>query len=151
MAQITVGPPRPEDKPAWAELFQGYRRFYKMPDDPAVIETVWSWVQDPAEPTECLLARNEKDQPVGLAHFRDLPRPLSGSRAGFLDDLFVVEECRGSGAADALVNTIAEIGRQRGWAWLRWFTAEDNYRGRGFYDRVAHATSWKTYQLDTQG
>jgi GNAT superfamily N-acetyltransferase len=150
MAQITVGPPRPEDKPAWAELFQGYRRFYKMPDDATVIETVWGWVQDPAEPTECLLALDETDKPIGLAHFRDLPRPLSGSRAGFLDDLFVVEECRGSGAADALINAIAEIGRQRDWAWLRWFTAEDNYRGRGFYDRVAHATPWKTYQMDTQ-
>ena len=31
MAQITVGPPLPEDKAAWAALFEGYRRFYKMP------------------------------------------------------------------------------------------------------------------------
>jgi len=151
MAQITVGPPLPEDKAAWAALCEGYRRFYKMPDDAAIIETVWVWINDPSEATECLLARDEDGRAIGLAHFRDLPRPLSGSRAGFLDDLFVLEDCRGSGAADALVNAIAELGHTRNWAWLRWFTAEDNYRGRGFYDRVAHATPWKTYQVDIQG
>jgi GNAT superfamily N-acetyltransferase len=150
MAEITISPPKPSDKPAWSQLFEGYRRFYQMSDDPAVIETVWGWVQDPNHATECLLARDTAGRAIGLAHFRDLSRPLSGSTAGFLDDLFVLDECRGMGAADALVNAIAAIGRERNWAWLRWFTAEDNYRGRGFYDRVAHATPWKTYQVDIQ-
>ena len=150
MSDITVGPPLPEDKPAWAELFEGYRRFYKMPDDPAIIERVWTWINDPAHGTECLLARTGDATPIGLAHFRDLPRPLSGSNAGFLDDLFVVEDYRGSGAADALIEAVAALGKARDWAWLRWFTAEDNYRGRGFYDRVGHATPWKTYQVDIQ-
>jgi GNAT superfamily N-acetyltransferase len=151
MSDITVGPPTPEDESAWRDLFVGYRRFYEMPDDPSVVETVWQWICAPDHPTECLLARNGDGTPIGLAHFRDLPRPLSGSLAGFLDDLFVVENARGGGAADALVLAVADIGRSRGWVWLRWFTAEDNYRGRGFYDRVAHATPWKTYQVDTQG
>lgn len=150
MGQISVGPPLPKDKDAWRSLFEGYRAFYKMPDDPQIVETVWQWVNDPSHATECLLARDENDRIVGLAHFRDLPRPLSGSTAGFLDDLFVTEEHRGGGAADALIQAISDIGRARNWAWLRWFTAEDNYRGRGFYDRVAHATPWKTYQVDIQ-
>lgn len=151
MSEITVAPPTPEEKPAWKALFIGYRRFYEMPDDDAVVETVWEWVCDPDHPTECLLARDADGTPIGLAHFRDLPRPLSGTLAGFLDDLFVAEDARGRGAADALVGAIAEIGRTRSWSWLRWFTAEDNYRGRGFYDRIASATPWKTYQVDTQG
>jgi GNAT superfamily N-acetyltransferase len=151
MTDIRVAPPNPEDHAALRALFEGYRRFYEMPDDPSVLDTVWGWIHDPEHPTECLLARTPDGRPIGLAHFRDLPRPLSGSLAGFLDDLFVKEAMRGSGAADALVQAVAEIGRARGWAWLRWFTAEDNYRGRGFYDRVARPTQWKTYQVDTQG
>ncbi|MEP4377529.1 MAG: GNAT family N-acetyltransferase [Alphaproteobacteria bacterium] len=148
MASIQIAPPTAEDKAAWAEMFVGYRRFYEMPDDPDIIERVWGWINDPDHQTECLLARDADGVPIGLAHFRSLARPLSGTEAGFLDDLFVAEASRGSGAADALINAIAEIGRTRGWSWLRWFTAEDNYRGRGFYDRVAHATPWKTYQVD---
>ena len=145
---IQIVPPGPDDKADWAALFQGYRRFYALPDDPDVVERVWGWINDPEHQTECLLARNAGGTPIGLAHFRSLARPLSGTEAGFLDDLFVEPASRGSGAADALVAAIAAIGRERNWSWLRWFTAEDNYRGRGFYDRVAHATAWKTYQVD---
>ncbi|MEL0143300.1 MAG: hypothetical protein VW931_01195 [Alphaproteobacteria bacterium] len=90
-------------------------------------------------------------RPEDQTAWRDLPRTLSASSASFLDDLFVLEERRESGGAGALVNTNAEIGKTRDWAWLRWFTAEDNYRGRGFYNRVTHATPRKTYQVDIQG
>ncbi len=148
MSAITVAPARPDDKEAWRPLFEGYRQFYRQPDDSAVAETVWAWIMDPAHPTACILARDGEGAVVGLAHYRELPRPLSGTSAGFLDDLYVVPTARGSDAAEALVGAVAEEGRRRGWSWLRWFTAEDNYRARGFYDRVAQLSAWKTYQLD---
>jgi len=148
MAGIKVDSPRPEDKDTWRELFEGYQRFYQMPENPQVAETVWQWINDPGHATSCLLARDEAGQVVGLAHFRDVPRPLSGTSAGFLDDLFVVPERRGSGVAEALVEGVSAAGRARGWSWLRWFTAEDNYRARAFYDRVAYLSQWKTYQID---
>ncbi len=90
-------------------------------------------------------------RPEDQTAWRDLPRPLSESSASFLDDLFVLEEHRGSGGAGALVNTNAAIGKTRDWAWLRRFTTEYNYRGRGFCNRVTHATPRKTYQVDIQG
>ncbi len=148
MAEILVDPPGPQDKEAWRDLFEGYQRFYKMPENPDVAETVWQWIHDPAHATECLLARDASGQAVGLAHFRDLPRPLSATSAGFLDDLFVSPEVRGGGYAEALIAAVSGIGRERGWSWMRWFTAEDNYRARAFYDRVAYLSQWKTYQID---
>lgn len=148
MAEITIGSPREEDKHAWRELYEGYRRFYKMPENPQVAETVWQWILDPSHATECLLAREPTGRMVGLAHFRDLPRPLSATTAGFLDDLFVTPDARGAGVADALIAAVSDIGRERGWSWLRWFTAEDNYRARALYDRVADLSQWKTYQID---
>lgn len=150
MSAISVAPVQPADKPAWLPLFEGYRRFYEQPDDPAVIETVWQWITDPDHPISGLLARDATGAAVGLAHYRELPRPLSGTNAGFLDDLFVVPAARGSGVAEALVEAVAAEGRKRGWSWLRWFTAENNYRARGFYDRVAYASQWKTYQMDIE-
>lgn len=148
MSALKVAPAQPDDKAAWLPLFDGYRTFYKQPEDPGIAETVWAWIVDPTHPTTCLLARDANGAVIGLAHFRELPRPLSGQYAGFLDDLFVAPQARGSGAAEALLGAVTDIGRQKGWAWLRWFTAEDNYRGRGFYDRIANLTGWKTYQLD---
>lgn len=148
MAEITVDPPRSGDKEPWRKLYEGYQRFYEMPENPQVAETVWQWIHDPSHVTECLLARDPSGRVVGLAHFRDVPRPLSGATAGFLDDLFVAADARGGGIAGALIAAVSNIGRERGWAWLRWFTAEDNYRARAFYDRVAYLSHWKTYQLD---
>jgi GNAT superfamily N-acetyltransferase len=148
MAEITVDLPGPQDKQSWRDLFEGYQRFYKMPEDPDIAETVWQWIHDPAHATECLLARDASGRAVGLAHFRDVPRPLSGTSAVFLDDLFVSPDARGGGYAEALIEAVSAIGRERGWSWLRWFTAEDNYRARGFYDRVAYLSQWKTYQID---
>ena len=149
MERFDIGPPDMADLPGWQALFESYRQFYKQPDDPAVADTVWAWIHDPSSPVECLLARERGGgRIVGLAHFRDLPRPLSGQLAGFLDDLFVDPALRGSGAADALIAAVAAEGRKRGWAWLRWFTAEDNYRARAVYDRSARLTPWKTYQVD---
>ena len=39
----------------------------------------------------------------------------------------------------------AAMARERGWSVVRWITADDNYRGRGVYDRVAKRTMWITY------
>jgi hypothetical protein len=40
---------------------------------------------------------------------------------------------------------LMRMARERGWSVVRWITADDNYRGRGVYDRVAKRTMWITY------
>src|SRR3546814_20262537 len=130
MSPFTIAPPGASGKEAWRILFEGYRRFYRMPDDPVVFETVWAWIQDPAHPTECLLAHDASGHATGLAHFRDLPRPPSGSNAGFLDDLFVAEHARGPGAAEALGNAVAGNGRTRRRACLRRFPPANTHSPR---------------------
>ena len=42
---------------------------------------------------------------------------------------------------------LAEVARARGWSVVRWITADDNYRARTLYDRVARKTSWNLYEL----
>jgi GNAT superfamily N-acetyltransferase len=113
-----------------------------------IADRLWSWLLDPTHVMECRLALDQRGEPIGLAHFRAMPRPLFGTYAGFLDDLFVMPEARGSGAVDALLRELRAIGRERGWAAIRWNTADDNYRGRNVYDRVAKRTMWITYEMD---
>lgn len=148
MAEITIGPPRAEDFADWRRLYEGYATFYKMPMNDEIAGTVWRWLLDPAHPLEALLARTGDGRVVGLAHFRPMPRPLTGSTAGFLDDLFVDPALRGSGLADRLLEAMAETGRRRGWSLIRWLTADNNFRARGVYDRHAQRTMWITYQMD---
>jgi GNAT superfamily N-acetyltransferase len=106
---------------------------------------VWGWTQDPAHEVKGLIAEDAHGQAIGMAHYRPFARPLSASTGCFLDDLFVDPAARGQRVADALIDHLAAMARERGWSVVRWITADDNYRGRGVYDRVAKRTMWITY------
>ena len=129
----------------WEALYASYAAFYKVTQTAVMRATVWSWIMDPTHETEALVAEDDAGRAIGLAHFRAFARPLSASTGGFLDDLFVDPGLRGQRVADALIEAVTDIGRERGWSVLRWITADDNYRGRGVYDRLAKRTFWITY------
>jgi GNAT superfamily N-acetyltransferase len=127
-------------KEAWRRLYDGYATFYEREMTDQIAGTVWGWLQDPAHELEGALALHE-DVPVGLAHYRRMPSPLRGADVGFLDDLFVDPARRGGRIGEAL------IARERGWGVVRWITADDNYRARTLYDRLARKTLWNLYEL----
>lgn len=137
----------PEHRADWDELYAGYAAFYGVTQTVAMRDRVWSWLMDSGHEVEGLVALDGAGRAVGLAHFRAFARPLSATTGGFLDDLFVAETARGTGAAEALIRRIAAIGRDRGWSVIRWITAEDNARARKVYDRLARKTGWVTYDL----
>ena len=145
-ASVTVVRPEPADQEAWRRLYNGYAEFYRVPmtDDKAAV--VWSWLMDPDHVVKGFLAK-ANGSVVGLAHIREMPRPLHGKYGGFLDDLFVAPEARGTGAVEALYDAMKQLARERGWDSVRWITAENNYRARAVYDRVATKTQWVTYEI----
>ena len=145
MSEVKIIPLAPHHRADWEALYAGYATFYKVTQTPEMRATVWSWIMDPAHETKALVAEDASGRAIGLAHYRPFARPLSASTGGFLDDLFVAPGQRGQRVADSLIEALAEIGRQRGWSVLRWITADDNYRGRGVYDRLAKRSFWITY------
>ena len=130
-----------QDKAQWRVLFDGYADFYGVPMDDATADTVWGWLLDPGHVLEGLVARDGHGNLVGLAHVRACPRPLGGCEIGFLDDMYVSPEARGSGAADALFEGLRALAAERGWSALRWITQHFNERGRAFYDRYTSGPS----------
>ncbi|MFC4167417.1 GNAT family N-acetyltransferase [Teichococcus aestuarii] len=144
---LRILPPGTDRRADWDRLYQGYAAFYRVAQTPEMRDRVWSWLQDPAHEVKGFLALDADGKAVGLTHYRPFARPLSASTGGFLDDLFVDPSARGQRVADALIGAVADVGRARGWSVIRWITAEDNYRGRAVYDRVAQLTPWKTYDI----
>ncbi len=141
----------PDDHDTWFGLYAAYTAFYGRPESAANAERVWGWIHDEAHEVECLLVESAAQGVVGLAHFREFARPLAASVGGFLDDLFVDPSARGTGAVDALMAALRGLGAERGWTVVRWITAEDNYRARAMYDRVAERTHWVTYDIRLEG
>ncbi len=144
---VTVRTVEAGDHAAWARLYAGYADFYKVTQTDDMRATVWAWLHDPACEVEGLVAVDASGQIIGITHFRPYRRPLSASVGGFLDDLFVDPEARGSGAAQALIAGVEAIGLARGWSVIRWITAGDNLRARKVYDSLATATPWVTYDI----
>lgn len=143
---MDIRKPQAEDFAAWATLYAGYAAFYGVTQTEEMRARVWSWLQDGGHPVQGLVAA-EGGRLIGLAHFRPFSRPLSATTGGFLDDLFVDPAARGSGAAAALIAAVKAEGQAQGWSVIRWITAEDNYRARALYDRVADRTKWVTYDI----
>lgn len=143
---VTIRTITPDDKPGWNALYQGYAKFYGVEQTQEMRDRVWSWITDPDHEVNCFVAEQDGTL-IGLTHFRPFFSPLSANVKGFLDDLFVDPDTRGSGAAQALIDAVSAHGRDKGWAVIRWITADDNYRARGVYDRVATRTGWITYDI----
>ena len=145
---LTVCKPGMQDHAQWQSLYHGYAEFYKKPMNAGILDTVWGWIQDEQNPFYCIVAKDEHCTLLGLMHFRAMPSPLRGVMVGFLDDLFVSSEVRGKGVVNALYAGLEEKGRELGWPFIRWITADDNYRARSVYDQLSTRTHWVTYQLD---
>jgi GNAT superfamily N-acetyltransferase len=136
----------------WTNLFRGYCDFYQWPTSDEHQRQIWGWIHDETT-VEALVAvevdtsGHEIDVPRGLAHLREWIRPLRGAKSGYLDDLFVDPDSRGGGAVDALFDAMNALALDRGWTVIRWTTADNNYRARSLYDKVAERTSWITYDM----
>eukprot|EP00053_Salpingoeca_punica_P001627 m.34273 g.34273 ORF g.34273 m.34273 type:complete len:162 (-) comp11130_c0_seq1:452-937(-) len=149
------------DREQWEQLFAGYAAFYQVQQDAEMRSRVWGWIMNgrPAQVDtqtqtqasalqEAIVAVDEASgRLLGLAHFRQVPRPLTATMTGYIDDLFVAEAARGSGAAQALIAAVREQGEKRGWSVIRWLTSETNYRARSVYDRVAERRPVVVYQM----
>ncbi|PJJ71689.1 acetyltransferase (GNAT) family protein [Diaminobutyricimonas aerilata] len=137
---------RADDAEQWRRLYRGYVEFYQTEKSEESYDLVWGWLMDPDHELGAYVAEVE-GRLVGIAHWRPFVRPLNGSVGCYLDDLFVEPEARGSGVADALLARLRRLAAERGWSVVRWITAEDNYRARARYDRIAERTPWVTYDM----
>ena len=148
LARWLVRPVVAADRPTWSQLFRSYADFYHRELTDQQLDTVWRWItEDRLMSALVVVASDGTGVPVGIAHLRTWIRPLRATINGYLDDLFVDPEFRGTGAVDALFRAIEEQARAQDWDVVRWTTADDNHRARSVYDKVATRTMWITYDL----
>lgn len=145
-SDIELVGPRAELRDGWRRLYDGYATFYKREMTDRTADTVWGWITSESHELEAVIALLD-GAPVGLAHYRRMPSPLRGQDIGFLDDLFVLPEARGRGIGELLFAHLRGVARARGWGVVRWITADDNYRARALYDKLAKKTAWNLYEM----
>ena len=135
------------DKEQWRLLYHGYADFYQMTMNEEILESVWSWINDNKNKFYAIGARSSDDILIGFMHYREMPSPLRGTIVGFLDDLYVHPDYRGTGAVQALFKELKIISKQNCWPYVRWITATDNHRARSVYDKISNTIDFVTYQM----
>ena len=141
---MVIRDPLPADEADWRRLWTGYTTFYEadVPED----VTAETWRRIIARDTTVFgRVACEDSQVIGFTNSVLHPGTWSKEPICYLEDLFVDPAMRGRRIADVLIEALAAIGREKGWGVIRWITADDNYRGRGVYDRLATRTMWITY------
>ena len=135
-----------KDKKQWQELYRGYADFYKVEMNEQIIQTVWDWLHDMSHEVSGLVCEVDGNI-VGFAHYRRMPRPLTGKDIGFLDDLFVEPKYRGQKIGEKILNELKKISKSKGWNLIRWVTHDNNLRAKALYDRVAENIHCDVYEL----
>jgi GNAT superfamily N-acetyltransferase len=139
------------DLPELLPLMRGYCDFYEVdPSDDALLAMARTLIGDPEREGLQLIARDEDGRAIGFATIFWTWSTLSASRIAVMNDLFVAEEARGTGAAAQLIEACAERCRARDVAELAWQTAQDNLRAQKLYDRVGAQRDdrWLDYSFD---
>ena len=137
---------RIEDREDWRILFQGYADFYKVAIDDKIINTVWKWLHTPEHELQGLVGEIN-NKVIAFAHYRRMPSPLRGKDIGFLDDLYVLPECRGQQIGEQLIKRIKQVSIEKKWNLVRWITRDNNVRAKKVYDKVSNKTNWDLYEL----
>jgi GNAT superfamily N-acetyltransferase len=135
------------DKPAWLGLFKGYIAFYEATVAEEVIEATWQRLLEGAPDFHsALVAVDDADVPVGLAHVLFHRSTWSAAHYCYLEDLFVDPGRRLEGVGRALIDAVYREADARGCTRTYWVTQEFNYRARALYDQVATKSPFVQYR-----
>ena len=136
-----------KDKAAWLPLFKGYIAFYKASVADDVIETTWGRLMAGGEDFHiALVAVDESDVPIGIAHVLFHRSTWSPSWYCYLEDLFVDPARRGGGIGRALIEAVYAEADARKATRTYWATQEFNYRARALYDTMATKSPFIQYR-----
>ncbi len=125
----------PEDQAAWRLLWNGYCAFYEtvIPDDMTAL--TWARLMDPAVPLHGWAAELDS-KVIGFTHALEHISTWSPKPYVYLEDLFVDQQVRKSGAGSALINAVYAHADKIGSPKVYWQTAMTNATARKLYDQI---------------
>lgn len=133
-----------------AQLFAAYREFYGEPYDTAAAGAFLAAriVRDES----IVLLGLDDDEVVGFAQIYPSFSSTRLAKIWVLNDVYVVEHARGTGAVDELLTTIVTMASTAGAAAVQLSTAHANTRAQAVYERHGYQLDevYRTYEKSTE-
>jgi GNAT superfamily N-acetyltransferase len=145
MTAIPIRPLAPGDRGQWTELWRGYLDFYEtaLPDEQ--YDRTWSWLMTAEESPHGLCALGDDDRLIGIVHYIFHRSGWLPTDTCYLQDLFVTEAARGTGAGRALIEGVYAAADEAGASQVYWLTQDFNETARKLYDRIGVLTPFIKY------
>lgn len=127
-----------------AVLFDGYRVFYDQPSDLALAK---SFLNERIEKQQSIifLARNDQQKAVGFVQLYPIFSSVSAKQSLLLNDLFVDESARGTGAGKALMNAAKDYAKETQACWIMLQTHISNKTAQGLYESLGYQRDEECY------
>jgi GNAT superfamily N-acetyltransferase len=145
MSELQIRPPSADNHEDWLPLWLGYQAFYKTGIPAATSAITWQRFLDPAEPMFAALAWSD-GVAIGLVHWIFHRSCWTTGDYCYLQDLYVDEGIRGSGAGRALIEHVYAQAKAAGASRVHWLTQQDNTQARLLYDRIASHSGFTQYR-----
>ncbi|MEM7189820.1 MAG: GNAT family N-acetyltransferase [Pseudomonadota bacterium] len=145
MSDLIIRPLEARDEAEWRKLWTGYLEFYETSVPEEVYQTYFKrLLGDDPQDYHGLVA--EKDGTlIGLTHYLFHRHGWYIENVIYLQDLYVSEEARGTGAGRALIEAVYAAGDAAGCPNVYWLTQDFNATARQLYDRIAKLTPFIKY------
>ena len=145
-----VRPATPADVPVLLALVHELAVYEREPD---AVETTESMLHDAlfgASPVATCHVAESEGEVVGLALWYVTFSTWKGVPGLWLEDLFVRESARGTGLGRALLQALAAVCVERGYARFEWWVLDWNAPAIGFYRSLGAEAQqdWTTYRVD---
>ena len=134
------------DREAWGTLWRGYLDFYETELPPEMYDIAFNRMLAGSEHEFHGLVAEKDGTLIGLTHYLFHRHGWKVEPVIYLQDLYVSEAARGTGAGRALIEAVYEVADKAGCPTVYWLTQDFNESGRRLYDRVGKLTPFIKYQ-----
>jgi GNAT superfamily N-acetyltransferase len=148
--RMTIAPLTEERFHDFVRLIQALANYEHLErPDAAAIERLHADALGPRPRFEAALAIDDGGAAVGYAIWFETYSSFLAKPTMFLEDLFVLEQARRSGAGGMLFEHVRSLGAQRGCGRMDWAVLDWNTLARNFYDRrkAQWMKDWLLYRL----
>lgn len=140
---------QPADVPVIAALIRALADYEKLTDSVVLDEAkLAEHLFGPRPYAECLIAVAD-GKPAGFALFFHNYSTFQGKPGIYLEDLFVLPECRGQGLGKQLLKAIGKLAVERDCGRIEWSVLDWNEPSIGFYKSLGAnpVDGWTVYRL----
>lgn len=141
-----IRPLAPEDRAEWEVLWRGYLTFFETELAPEIYDATFSRLVAPEAKERGALVAEKDGELIGLVHYLFHAHNWRIEDVCYLQDLFVTEAARGTGAGRALIQSVYDLADAHGTPQVYWTTQHFNAKARKLYDRIGELTPYIKYQ-----